>query len=475
MAPASSLVQIASQATDESTAQLVTAAFHKLGLTLVTVGVTTFFGGNSAVQGMATIHLFEGRRWFGWHNTPGSHSIAKKYGRLANSPFWGALFPGSNRDPTHLFGLNAEIGPYFVAAHSPSAPQRSGFPAYLVMHEEARGAKQLEHEVIPACEVESPIVESAPSGTPVTGTTPSTPGYYSVTIIEIINPTKGKVLPLHTVLPRLPQGFSLRVLSSFTVVTSIWACVMCAWVEDWWCFTSILLGIVASGLTCLCIGSAQLVLSYPPLDPGTPAQGRTLLYDEHLKEIAVLHGSYDAVNALTRGHFHIQFKDKPTRGTIGVCSLLLRTQSIAQLILVPQGKPIGEVLFLLSLGSTWCLNAYLSALGKEHIQTQMLLGALPLKDDAQRRPFRSRTAQVVYAVLALQSTDATKILDDLLPNDTPAWRRWKQVIVPALSPPKDFDFTVSHWNVPELSLEDRETARGLFQDAEDAWAEWRRA
>ncbi|KAJ8593139.1 hypothetical protein M405DRAFT_701365, partial [Rhizopogon salebrosus TDB-379] len=62
-------------------------------------GVAGFFGGDEAVQAMKTIHLYKARRWTGWYNAPGSFTIAKCLGPIANSRFWNALFPGPNENP----------------------------------------------------------------------------------------------------------------------------------------------------------------------------------------------------------------------------------------------------------------------------------------------------------------------------------------------------------------------------------------
>ncbi|EJF62003.1 hypothetical protein DICSQDRAFT_26701, partial [Dichomitus squalens LYAD-421 SS1] len=63
------------------------------GFTLNALGVAGFFGGDSAVNGMATANLVPYRRWFGWYNTPGSYEIAKKFGPLADWAMSDGLFP----------------------------------------------------------------------------------------------------------------------------------------------------------------------------------------------------------------------------------------------------------------------------------------------------------------------------------------------------------------------------------------------
>ncbi|EGO27955.1 hypothetical protein SERLADRAFT_367532 [Serpula lacrymans var. lacrymans S7.9] len=67
--------------------------------TLNATGIAGFFGGDEAVSAMASVHMYEGRKWLGWYNSPGSYVVAKRYGQLANSRFWDGLFPGVNVDP----------------------------------------------------------------------------------------------------------------------------------------------------------------------------------------------------------------------------------------------------------------------------------------------------------------------------------------------------------------------------------------
>ncbi|EGO20228.1 hypothetical protein SERLADRAFT_400382 [Serpula lacrymans var. lacrymans S7.9] len=61
--------------------------------TLDASGVAGFFGGDEAISAMATVHMYESRKWLGWYNSPGSYTVAKRYGQLANSRFWDGLFP----------------------------------------------------------------------------------------------------------------------------------------------------------------------------------------------------------------------------------------------------------------------------------------------------------------------------------------------------------------------------------------------
>ena len=73
---------------------------------LNSLGVAGFFGGDIAVNGMATVIFFIGRRFVGLYNAPGSLEVAKRYGQLASSRVYRGLFPGGDTtDPAQLFGL----------------------------------------------------------------------------------------------------------------------------------------------------------------------------------------------------------------------------------------------------------------------------------------------------------------------------------------------------------------------------------
>ena len=115
MAVISHLIDIVARSPDPTVLQ---APLSSSSFTLDSSGVAGFFGGDSAVSGMATVNLIPNRRWGGWYNTPGSYEIAKQFGQLANSRFWDGLFPGGKHDPAELFGLDGKSGPAFLAVRS---------------------------------------------------------------------------------------------------------------------------------------------------------------------------------------------------------------------------------------------------------------------------------------------------------------------------------------------------------------------
>jgi hypothetical protein len=109
-------------------------------------GVAGFFGGDEAVQALKTIHLYKARRWTGWYNAPGSFTIAKCLGPIANSRFWNALFPGPNENPETAFGLDNQPGPKYIASQSGTIIDKTTHVAYLVTQkskEKTQGVKRV--------------------------------------------------------------------------------------------------------------------------------------------------------------------------------------------------------------------------------------------------------------------------------------------------------------------------------------------
>ncbi|TBU55678.1 hypothetical protein BD310DRAFT_960669 [Dichomitus squalens] len=179
------------------------------GFTLNPLGVAGFFGGDSAVHGMATANLIRNRRWFGWYDTPGSYEIAKKFGPLGRWKLCDGFFPGGEHHPARLFGLEGKEGAQFLAVHSGSNFARTGHLAYLHQEEGAR-------------------------------TTPTT-----VTIVDLPH------VPDESVRPSLSTPVRVSAFYALVPILVSWAgSVLCALVADWFCVASIALGILANGLAC---------------------------------------------------------------------------------------------------------------------------------------------------------------------------------------------------------------------------------
>ena len=409
-----------------------TLPLDKSNFTLDTSGVAGVFGGDEAVSAMATVHVYENRQWLGWYNSPGSYQIARQYGRLARSRFFDGFFPGVHTDPATLFELDGWKGPKFRAAHSGTIIEETGHLAALFMKECASR--------------EGKVVEGRKTQA------------VGVTIAELHR------VPEPQMYPKRINIYS-PVFSSIPISVSIGTCIACGVFEDWYLFSLILLGIFTSGIACLVIGSGKLVFTHPNPAKGSPPGDGILSSD---KEIVLLKGAEGAVNSITRGRFSLSFDSEPKYQNIGWCSVLLTIQFIAQLLLVPQGSLFGQVMFVTSLGVSWFYNSWLSSLDREKIQRDILLDSVLEKPILTKYNLGTRTTMVVFVLLVLQPEDPTKILIELLPNDTKVWLEWKETIVRRLLS-KKFEFVEADWELDGFNQEERSLLETLYGDARAAY------
>ena len=479
---------------------------------LNSLGVAGFFGGDIAVNGMATVIFFFGRRFGGLYNTPGSLEIARRYGQLANSRIYRGLFPGDMSDPSQLFGLDGKPGPKFLAARSGSLFEKTSHIGYLI----ARMARRepCDHSVHDLANTRAQRLTS--------------PG--TVTVIDLNHLAENE--PQKLVHPTLPYRH-YGLLALFPIVTSIGACVGSALVADWWSFGCILLGMIANGCACYVLGSGKLAFQHPEPAPGAPP-GDGILWAGG-NDVVVIRGSERAVNTLTRGRFFLHYGDynlnhrpsvapaatnqpgayveigkqqnvkretdngapeggKPNSFWIGIASLLLTTQFLAQLLLIPQATLFGQLMFVCTLAVSGGYNAYLTSINREDIQTRILRKILKLDEEpgagkgqgGQRRKvqkfeFGTWTATSIFACLALQPdpnkrwVDSPKVLNALIPNDTEVWKTWKGILKGKLHSRDPWVFTAEDRELRrpksdgrgEMRMEGQETEEERRQRQED--------
>lgn len=411
-----------------------TLPLDKSKFTLDTSGVAGVFGGDEAVSAMATVHVYENRRFLGWYNSPGSYQIAKRYGLLARSRFFDGFFPGVHTDPATLFELDGWKGPKFGAAHSGTKIDETGHLAALFMKECAsREGKAVEGRKTQAI---------------------------GVTIAELNH------VPAPQMCPKRINAYS-PVFASIPISVSIGTCVACGTFEDWFSFSLILLGILTSGISCLVIGSGKFVFTHPEPAKGSPAGDGILSSD---REIVLLKGAEGAVNSITRGKFSLDFASEPQYRNIGWCSVLLTVQFIAQLLLIPQCSLFGQIMFVTSLAVSWVYNSWLSSLDKEKIQRDILLNSVLEKPVLTKYYLGTRTTMVVFTLLVLQPEDPNKILNELLPNDTRVWKQWKDTVVQRLLRKEKLEFVDTDWELDAFSPQERSLLQTLYGDAQAAYA-----
>ncbi|KAL4080918.1 hypothetical protein J3A83DRAFT_4153544 [Scleroderma citrinum] len=406
---------------------------NRVRFSLDTSGVVGVFGGEQAVSAMGTIPLYKNWKWLGWYNSPGAYEIAKRYGGLAKSRFFDGLFPGNRTDPATLFEMDGSKGPKFEAAHSGTVIEETSHLAALFMKE--------------CVEQEGGII--------IDGRKTQAVG---VTIAELEHTPPAEVSP-QQVISHSP------FISSIPILVSLATCIMCAYMCDWFSFLMILLGMFVSGISCLVIGSGTLIFTHPEPAPGSP-RGDGILCSE---EIVLLKGREGAVNSITRGKFKLRFKSEPYYHDIGWCSVLLMIQFIAQLLLIPQGTLFGQVMFIISIATSWGHNMWLSSLNKENIQRRILINEVLQRPRLTRYIFPNRTSMVVFVLLTLHAEKLERLMNDLLPNETKVWERWKATVIERLRERKRLEFQPRDWEDPDFSEEEKTLLKTLYLDAGSAW------
>ncbi|KAF8549356.1 hypothetical protein OG21DRAFT_1606481 [Imleria badia] len=364
-------------------------------------GVAGIFGGEEAISAVALIPLFQGRRWLGWYNSPGSLEVARHFGRLAQSQFWEELFPHTTKSPATLFAFDGRVGPRYTAALSGTEMQ-TGHLGYLAMER----CKEIHQE------------------TEILGrrTIPA-----HVALIEL-----GNVDYCHDV-PRLSKFSAL--LSLIPIIVSIVTCVMCALVHDWYSFSVILVGMLASGFASATIGSGKLILkSVSNPAPGSPPGDGILVPVIWEDIVVVIKGAEPAVNAITKGKFGLKLGGRVLQYAIVVSALLLILETLAQLFLIPQGILFGQLMFVISLCVSWVYNFYISSSRRERLQADVLFKKL---GDPRIHKFLlgTRTTMAVFVALLVfhgvsnpSPIAVQKMLCTFLANDTLVWEKWRKKV-----------------------------------------------
>lgn len=420
------------------------AAFKvSLHFNLDTSGVGGFFGGDEAISAMATVHLYRGRRWLGWYNSPGSYTVAKKFGQLANSRLWDGLFPGPNLTPAEAFGLDGKPGPRYWGVFS-GTDMPAGHLAYLVVQK----AKDAE--------------ETAKVG--VRETTP-----LSVTIVDVGDVTVNDSDPA----PMMSIHHAL--LAAIPITYSLMACALSAASGDWMAFALIMIGIISNGTSCFVIGSARLEFtSVKQPAPGTPpADGVLLLRND----VVIVRGAEKDINPITKGSFVLKMKGGPEFRQVGVCSLLLLAQFLVQLLLIPQATTFGQLMFLSSLAVSWAYNSFLSSLEQEKIQVSLLWKALH-NPKVSKIGLKSRAAQAVFICLVLRDGERgpsvdfkpKKVLQCFVSNDTRVWDTWRHKVVEELeSCEQEKLFELDSCDLQGFTNNEKVLLEALLQDARNAY------
>ncbi|KAI5992767.1 hypothetical protein EDD15DRAFT_2167851 [Pisolithus albus] len=433
---------------------------------LDSTSVAGLLGGEEAMSTVALAQIYDRRKWLGWYNTPGSYIIGKRFRRLARSIISDShVNPRSTPRPENVY-----IDPALLLQHDgwSKGPVFKGIYSGTSLHETGPLASLLMNKCIRM------------SGTRVEGRT-----------TQPVAVTVAKLEQKPSLQPQMRFHHSPPVCAIIPIAVSLATCAICGLYGEWYAFSMILLGVLARGLTCVFIGSGDLVFDHPKSAEGSPPGDGILGCDQ---ELVLLRGNEDVVNAVTRGRFFYSFESKNACQMVELCSFLLIAQAIAQLICIPQSNLFGQLMFVLSIATSWVYNLWFLSFDKVEVRREIfrsVLGSPSLK----KFVFQNRSSAVVFLLLSVTEGEhpadpekLKKIMDGLLPSDAVVWEMWKGIVIEHLTNggPLHFDNTYrNHLNPPsdvesnslllKTPLTDTETVllKTLLADAETACAAFR--
>ncbi|KAI6030099.1 hypothetical protein EDC04DRAFT_2898630 [Pisolithus marmoratus] len=405
--------------------------FPNAKFTLDSTSVAGLLGGEEAMSTMALTQIYDMRKRSGWYNTPGSYIIGKRFRRLARSII-------SESHPNISSGVESEI----VHIDSTLLLQHDGWSNRPVFKAIYSGASM--HETGP---LTSFLMKKC---TKMSGT--------------LIEGRRTQLANFH---------LSTPICAIIPIAVSLATCAICGLYGEWYAFSMILLGILARGLTCVFIGSGELVFDHPKCAEGSPPGDGILGCDQ---ELILLKGDENAVNAVTRGRFFFSFRSKHACRTVELCSFLLIFQAIAQLIFVPQSNLFGQLMFVVSIAISGVYNLWSQSVDKAEIREQVfheVLGSPKLR----KYVLPNHSSAVVFLLLSVDNRTPSgnvakwkKIMDDYLPSGALVWEIWKGIVIGYLKDGQPLHFDDTHCNHPDLSSEhDRLLLKTLLKDAETAY------
>ncbi|KAF8960937.1 hypothetical protein BDZ97DRAFT_1277273 [Flammula alnicola] len=385
-------------------------------------GIAGFLGGEESFAAMSSVQLLRWRQGLGWYNFPGSVVVARKYGTIPRSPFWNGVFPGENVDPATLLGLDGKTGPKYMAVQSGTLLKTTGHLAHLI----ASHCKDVE---IPP----DHLVGIEPS---------SSAPRVSVTIVEFRDFTENdfkkmdeESYPNCKIPVAYFQQSNWRLATIVIILNIVAAFAARFFLSDWFTFSAIVVGMLCNGASCVVLGSGSLRIDRRQTLPDSPpADG--LFSGSESEGIILLKGSEAIISTITRGKFHLNYPDEPKYHTIGAISLALTTQFLAQLFLLPQAPLIGQILFLSTFIISWAYNAYLASMDREQLQFE-LLNKVVMEPKFSKYAFPKWTSAVAASAFYLKPNDPRRVLDELIPNNTPVWNEWKDRVVGAINEKQD--------------------------------------
>lgn len=399
---------------------------------LDTSGVAGLFGGDYAVDALKTVPLYAGRRWAGWYNYPGTVTVAKTFGQMANSRLWDSIFPGPNQSPGTTFNFVGEPGPDYSGSFS-GTRFHTGHLGYLAAEE----CMEFPPKLLQLFREDGSRGRNRSEDLAVV-TIISLPPHRHPRVTHVDNITR-RIYHFISINPKDDPSIALWAMAPSLV--NILACVLCFLVRDTIAASLILLGIVNSGFSSLVLGTATLGIRVPvPSQATLPGDGLMFPGDG---SIIVLKGEEADVDMITKGEFELDYSTgilaHQNYHIIGIMSLLLITQFLVQLLLIPLCTFFGQIMFLICLVVAGVYHFYVTVVShdREKVHRELLFHALSAQ--TEKWTFGTKVQMTVFICLVLGDghqdplkSKPDEVLKSMIPNDTAVWKYWRRKVVKEL-------------------------------------------
>ncbi|KAH9946396.1 uncharacterized protein BXZ73DRAFT_86525 [Epithele typhae] len=351
-----------------------------------------FVGGDQTATALYLTHIAGRQRIPTLVNSPGSYFAARALAVLHKARVWDGLHPGVSVDPCSLASPSTTPGPKFIASVSGTILDSTGPIAQeLLEHTRSLSAQTV----------------SGRRTTPL-----------AVTIVELPDAPHSELHPT----ARISAPVFLPILASAAAAT------FCGLTSDYTTLAAIAFGMLCSAGASRALHAGDLTFTRPLSTPGaTVGDG----YLETGNEFIVLRGSETAVAAVTRGQMTLRFRSECTHRSLAFAALLLGTQCVAQLLLLPLGTLLGQLAFLLATAAAWLYHAHVARQAPAAWRRLVLEDVLSAPAMA-RYSVGTRTAAAVVLMRLLRPADVEEQLARLLPNNTPVWKLWRETVAQRL-------------------------------------------
>lgn len=416
--------------------------------TLDLSGLAAFLGGDEAVS--ATVAAFSTGNigWTGSYASPGAYAVAKYFGRTLEGKVWKACFPGERVDLSQAFRLHSPSNYQFYGLESfTKCRPYSNIPDCLVaeLGKTIADDKIIEFKTGNVEDVKSP---SSPKSLPKkdeqleVGTSAlihiftveekensdqvQTPG-----VTRNVTPKPSGTKTFY----KIPQSKSKAMYGLVALAVDVGFLIILGLIKEWWIFSIILVSIACNFFFVTSLQSCKIErVKHKVSSNDTPPGHGIFAHDTENTFIAVF-GTEDSVNDIAKTKLQVSRTNSKPEGTnnadntylelwTGMACMSMQLLFLAQILITPQGKLAGQIIFLLSLLVGWIANACYSYIDVTEAQRQVVQNTTKADHVLTLQGDRTQVLLLLAFLVRLHGDDFKEIYTNLLAKSAD----WKKAL-----------------------------------------------